>query len=114
MRAIVLAVLAGCAALQQGGALEAASAGAPARAPDHRDLVTREESRRLIGLTVADAKQQLASLGYHGKIQLDPSTDVTDAKCQYDRVCDVFPEDFALDAPIALRVGQAKLEIAPP
>ena len=114
MRAIVLALFAGCAALQKGGTLEVASGGAPASAPDHHDLVTRDESHQLIGLTVDDARKQLAALGYHGAIQIDASMDVTDTKCQYDRVCAVFPEDFGLDAPIALRVGKAKLEIAPP
>lgn len=117
---LVLAVLAGCAALQKGGALTVSSASpgpsvsSDDPAPARHDIVTRDETRQLIGLTLDDAKKQLAALGYHGEIQIDASTDVTDTKCQYDRVCAVFPEDFGLDAPIAIRVGKAKLDIAPP
>lgn len=114
MRAIVLALLAGCAALQKGSTLELASGRAPASAPDHAGMITRDDSHQLIGLTVDDARKQLASLGYHGEIQIDESDDVSDTKCKYDTVCQVFPEDFGLDAPIALRVSKAKLEIAPP
>jgi beta-lactam-binding protein with PASTA domain len=73
--------------------------------------IYRDQMRPLFGSSLDVVKKKLAELGFHGDIQINESKDLG---CKVDTVCDVNPNDFALDSAIQITVGKAQLKISAP
>lgn len=80
----------------------------------HPGIVTKAQTRQLIGMKLDKAKTRLAELGYHGEIDVREEKNDLSSGCQYDTVCSVMPLDFQYDAPITIVVNKSKLEINVP
>ena len=80
----------------------------------HEGALTSPDLHKLIGMTVAEARQRLKELGHTGKINVRAATRF-DTGCGADRVCDYGPhaELFAADD-ISLFLNKPKLGISAP
>lgn len=74
-----------------GGPAGVPSAGDSGQRWDHPGMLVRDQLLPLVGLTVEQAKQQLAKLGYDGKLELSEQYQYDD-KCGQNKVCGVEPE----------------------
>jgi hypothetical protein len=89
------------------------SAGGASQHWDHPGMLVRDQLLPLVGLTVAQARQQLAKLGYDGELVVSEQYHYDD-KCGQDRVCGVEPEaGIGVHDELRLSINK-KLAIAAP
>lgn len=80
---------------------------------DHPGMLVRDQLLPLVGLTVEQAKQQLAQLGYDGNLVVSEQYHYDD-KCGQNKVCGVEPEaGIGLHDELRLSINK-KLTIAAP
>ena len=122
----ILALLPACGLAASAGLTTSASSGSgPSAVPsaggadgasqhwDHPGMLVRDQLLPLVGLTVADARKQLAKLGYDGNLVVSEQYHYDD-KCGQDRVCGVEPEaGIGVHDELRLSINK-KLSIAAP
>lgn len=77
-------------------------------------MLVRSQLAPLVGMTIAQAKQRLAQLGYDGHLVLDEMYQY-DASCGQNKVCGVTPESgIGLHDELRLEINKNVLIAAPP